>query len=49
MPEPYDRYWWWMVYGKNSKGLPPLSITTLSKKHKIRRIKLKNVYEASKW
>ena len=29
--EIYDRNWWWMVYGKINKGLPPLRIPKLSK------------------
>ena len=31
-PETYDRYWWWMVYGKIAKGLPPLIRPKLSKR-----------------
>ena len=31
-----------MVYGKNAKGIPPLKISKLSKKHNIMRIKSKN-------
>ena len=31
-PETYDRNWWWMVYGKITKGLPPLRRPKLSKK-----------------
>ena len=33
-PETYDIYWWWMVYGKSAKELPPLNISKLSKTHK---------------
>ena len=31
-PENYDINWWWIVYGKSTKGLTPLSKSTLSKK-----------------
>ena len=41
-PETYDRNWWWMVNGKITRGIPPLSRPKLSKKHKRRRKKLKN-------
>ena len=27
IPETYDRNWYWMVYGKITKGLPPLRIS----------------------
>ena len=36
-PETYDIYWWWIVYGKSSKGLPPLNISKLSKKSQENR------------
>ena len=32
IPDTYDIYWWWMVYGKSVKGLPPLRRPKLSKK-----------------
>ena len=28
-PETYERNWWWMVYGKRAKGIPPLRRSTL--------------------
>ena len=31
-PETYDRYWWWMLYGKSAKGLLPLNRSKISKK-----------------
>ena len=33
-----------MIYEKNAKGLPPLRRSTLSKKHKIGRLKFKKNY-----
>ena len=30
--KPDDRYWWWMVFEKCLKGLPPLKRTKISKK-----------------
>ena len=38
-----------MVYGKCAKGLHPLNRSKLSKKHKIRRMKFKKLYEDNKW
>ena len=38
---------WYMK--KNAKGLPQLKRSKISKKHKIRRMKLIKLYEADKW
>ena len=46
-PETYDRNLWWMVYGKITKGLPPLRIPKTIKNHKRRRIKF--LYEANRY
>ena len=49
-PETYDRYWWWMVYGKSYKGIPPLRRTKLSKKAQENQYEIqKKLYEAHKW
>ena len=32
-----DRYWWWMIFEKCEKGLPPLKRTKLSKKAQDRQ------------
>ena len=49
-PETYDRYWWWMVYVKSAKGLPPLMRTKLIKKSQENQDEIqKNLYEANKW
>ena len=31
-PETYDRNWWWIVYKKTAKEIPPLRISKISKK-----------------
>ena len=41
--ETYEGNLWWMVYGKSSKGLPPLRRSILGKNHKIRRTELKDL------
>ena len=38
-----------MVYGKITKGLPPLRRLRLNKKHEIIRMKYKKLYEANIW
>ena len=38
-----------MVYGKTSKGLPPLRRLRLSKKAQQREDEIKKLYEADKW
>ena len=40
--ETYDRYWWWMVNGKIVNRLPPLRISTLSKKSQDEEDEIKN-------
>ena len=47
--ETYVKNCRWMVHGKSAKGLSPLRRSTLSKKHKIRRMRFKKLYEANKW
>ena len=49
-PKTHDRYWWWMVYGKSARGLPPLKTTKLSKKSQERQdVIQKKLYEANRW
>ena len=49
-PETYDRYWWWMVYEKNAKGIPPSRRPKLSKKSQENQDEIqKKLYEANKW
>ena len=38
-----------MIYGKISKGIPPLSISKLSKKSQYKEDEIKKLYEANKW
>ena len=33
-PKKMDRNWWWMVYGKITKGPPPIMKRKLIKNHK---------------
>ena len=42
--ENYDRYWWWMVYGKSAKLIPPLRITKLSKKAQENKDEIQKKY-----
>ena len=49
-PKTHDRYWWWLVYGKSARGLPPLKRTQPSKKAQERWDEIQNkLYEANRW
>ena len=49
-PKTHDRYWWWIVHGKITRGLPPLKRTKLSKKAQERKdVIQKKLYEANRW
>ena len=44
------RYWWWMVFEKCARGLPPLKITKLSKKEQERHAYIQEkLYESNRW
>ena len=40
-PKTYDRYWWWVVYGKSARGIPLLQRTKLIKKSQERQDEVK--------
>ena len=45
-----DRYWWWMVFEKCERGLPPLKRKKLSKKTQERHdFILKKLYQYNRW
>ena len=44
-----DRYWWWMVFEKCARGLPPMKRTKLSKKAQDRHDLIKKLYEYNRW
>ena len=44
IPENYDRYWWWVVYGIIAKGLPPSKRSKISKKAQEKQDEIKKSY-----